>query len=79
MALAEDEEIGRSEKDSSLGENTATGKMQLYMHAEVKMTFCSHCLSIVHCVPHKVVNTKGVDYVHKYTTCAGLRLSAPPQ
>lgn len=26
MALAEDEEIGRSEKNSSLGENTATGE-----------------------------------------------------
>lgn len=26
MALAEDEEIGRSEKDSSLGENRATRK-----------------------------------------------------
>lgn len=39
MALAEDADIGRSEKDSSLGENTATEKkMQLHTHAEVKTT-----------------------------------------
>lgn len=37
MDLAEDEEIGRSERDSSLGENTATGKMQLHTHAVVKL------------------------------------------
>lgn len=39
MALAEDEEIGRSEKESSLGEHSEKGKMQLHKHAEVKMIF----------------------------------------
>lgn len=45
MALAEDEEIGRSEKDPSLGEegkkNRATRKKkkQLHRHGEVKMSF----------------------------------------
>lgn len=46
MALAEDEEIGRSEKDPSLGEEEGKKKQsnkkekkQLHGHAEVKMSF----------------------------------------
>lgn len=80
MALAEDEEIGRSEKDS-LGEHIATRKNAVTHACCGQNGILLNLEFIVHtaCLLYTAVFSKCVYHIYMYSTCAGLRPSAPPQ
>lgn len=81
MALAEDEETGRSEKDSSLEEHTATRKNAVTHECWGQNGMLFNLEVIVHtaCLLCTAVFGKCGCHIYMYFTCAGLRPSAPRQ